>query len=79
VITLLAFLATPVFNGVSRHFEHEPIATASKSSTESSTIPTRSPPLLPEKRRENLSDPDPSEFVKIWFFDHPTRPSASTS
>jgi len=23
VITLLAFLATPVFNGVSRHFEHE--------------------------------------------------------
>ena len=26
------------------------------------------------KQEINLNDPAPSEWVKIWFYDHPTRP-----
>jgi len=35
---------------------------------------TRSPPTTSRKRREKSIRSRPSEFVKIWFFDHPTRP-----
>jgi STE24 endopeptidase len=75
VITLLAFLATPAFNAVSRHFEHE----ADRYGLEVIHGIVANPNAVAvryfQKSGEmNLSDPDPSTFDKIWFFDHPTRP-----
>jgi Zn-dependent protease with chaperone function len=75
VITLLAFLATPVFNGVSRHFEHEADRYGLEVIHGIVDNPNQVAAHYFQKSGEkNLSDPDPSEFVKIWFFDHPTRP-----
>jgi Zn-dependent protease with chaperone function len=75
VITLLAFLATPLFNGVSRHFEHE----ADRYGLEviHGIVPNENQVAahyFQKSGERNLSDPDPSTFIKIWFFDHPTRP-----
>jgi Zn-dependent protease with chaperone function len=75
VITVLAFFATPAFNGVSRHFEHE----ADRYGLEviHGIVPDSNQVAAHyfEKSGEtNLSDPDPSTFIKVWFYDHPTRP-----
>src|ERR1700678_661133 len=75
VITLLAFLATPLFNGVSRHFEHE----ADRYGLEviHGIVPNPNQVAahyFQKSGEKNLSDPDPNTFIKIWFFDHPTRP-----
>ena len=75
VITALAFLATPVFNAVSRHFEHE----ADRYGLEviHGIVPDSNQVAAHyfEKSGEmNLLDPDPSTFIKVWFYDHPTRP-----
>jgi Zn-dependent protease with chaperone function len=74
VITVLAFLATPVFNAVSRHFEHE----ADRYGLEviHGIVPNPNQVAahyFQKSGEKNLADPDPSEFAKIWFFDHPTR------
>jgi STE24 endopeptidase len=75
VITLLAFLATPLFNGVSRHFEHE----ADRYGLEviHGIVPSPNQVAVQyfqKSGQRNLADPDPSKFVEVWFFDHPTRP-----
>jgi Zn-dependent protease with chaperone function len=75
VLGLLAFLTTPAFNAVSRYFEHE----ADRYGLEviHGIVPNqgRVAALFFEKSGEiNLADPNPGTFVKIWFFDHPTRP-----
>jgi Zn-dependent protease with chaperone function len=75
VISLLAFLATPLFNGVSRHFEHE----ADRYGLEviHGIVPNPNQVAahyFQKSGEKNLSDPDPNTFIKIWFFDHPTRP-----
>jgi Zn-dependent protease with chaperone function len=75
VISLLAFLGTPAFNAVSRHFEHE----ADRYGLEviHGIVPNANQVAAHyfEKSGElNLSDPDPNWFIKAWFFDHPTRP-----
>jgi STE24 endopeptidase len=75
VITLLAFLATPAFNGVSRHFEHE----ADRYGLEviHGIVPGPSQVAahyFQKSGEKNLADPDPGTFIKVWFFDHPTRP-----
>jgi STE24 endopeptidase len=75
VVTLLAFLATPAFNAVSRHFEHE--ADRYGIEVNHGIIPNGNQVAAYyfEKSGEtNLSDPDPNWFIKAWFFDHPTRP-----
>ena len=75
VISLLAFLATPVFNGVSRHFEHEADRYGLEVIHGIVADPNQVAAHYFQKSGEkNLADPDPSTFVKIWFFDHPTRP-----
>jgi Zn-dependent protease with chaperone function len=75
VITLLAFLATPLFNGVSRHFEHEADRYGLEVIHGIVDNPNQIAAQYFEKSGEkNLADPDPSTFIKIWFFDHPTRP-----
>jgi len=75
VITLLVFFATPVFNGISRHFEHEADRYGLEVIHGIVDNPNQVAAQYFEKSgEENLADPDPSTFVKIWFFDHPTRP-----
>jgi Zn-dependent protease with chaperone function len=75
VITALAFLATPAFNAVSRHFEHEADRYGLEVIHGIVADPNQVAAHYFEKSGEmNLSDPDPSTFDKVWFFDHPTRP-----
>jgi Zn-dependent protease with chaperone function len=75
VITALAFLATPAFNAVSRHFEHEADRYGLEVIHGIVPDPNQVASHYFEKSGEmNLADPDPSTWDKIWFFDHPTRP-----
>jgi STE24 endopeptidase len=75
VITALAFFATPVFNAVSRHFEHEADRYGLEVIHGIVPNPNQVAAHYFEKSGEtNLSDPDPSTFIKVWFYDHPTRP-----
>ena len=75
IITVLAFLATPVFNGVSRYFEHE----ADRYGLEVIHGIVANPNQVAahyfqKSGQRNLADPAPSKFIEIWFFDHPPRP-----
>ena len=75
LITVLAFLAMPVLNAISRHYEHE----ADRYGIEviHGIVPDANQVAAHyfEKSGEiNLNDPAPSEWVKFWFYDHPTRP-----
>jgi STE24 endopeptidase len=75
VISTLAFLATPAFNAVSRHFEHEADRYGLEVIHGIVPNPNQVAAHYFEKSGEmNLADPDPSTFVKVWFYDHPTRP-----
>jgi Zn-dependent protease with chaperone function len=75
VITVLAFFATPAFNGVSRHFEHEADRYGLEVIHGIVPNPNQVAAHYFQKSGEtNLSDPDPSTFIKVWFYDHPTRP-----
>ncbi len=75
VISLLAFLATPASNAVSRHFEHE----ADRYGIEviHGIVPNANQVAahyFEQSGENNLADPSPNWFTKAWFFDHPTRP-----
>jgi Zn-dependent protease with chaperone function len=75
LLSVLSFLATPAFNALSRHYEHE----ADRYGIEvlHGIVPNVNQVAARyfEKSGEiNLNDPAPSEWVKIWFYDHPTRP-----
>ena len=75
LLTLLAFLATPAFNAVSRHFEHEADRYGLEVIHGIVANPNQVAAQYFEKSGEiNLSDPDPDWFTTVWFFDHPTRP-----
>ena len=75
VISLLAFLSTPAFNAVSRHFEHEADRYGIEVIHGIVANPNQVAAHYFEKSGEqNLSDPSPNRFIKAWFFDHPTRP-----
>ena len=75
VLTILTVFATPAFNAISRHFEHE----ADRYGLEvlNGIVPDQGMVAANffEKSGEiNLADPDPGTWAKVWFFDHPTRP-----
>jgi Zn-dependent protease with chaperone function len=75
LLAVLTFLATPVLNAITRHYEHE----ADRFGIEviHGIVPNGNQVAAHyfEKSGEiNLNDPNPSEWVKIWFYDHPTRP-----
>ena len=75
VISLLAFLSTPAFNAVSRHFEHEADRYGIEVIHGIVANPNQAAAHYFEKSGEqNLYDPSPNWFIKAWFFDHPTRP-----
>jgi STE24 endopeptidase len=74
VITALAFFATPAFNGVSRHFEHEADRYGLEVIHGVVPDPNQVAAHYFQKSGErNLADPDPNAFIEVWFFDHPTR------
>ncbi len=75
VVAWMTFLATPAFNSVSRHFEHE----ADRYGLEviHGIVPNPNQVAahyFQKSGEKNLADPDPSWFDEVWFFDHPTRP-----
>ena len=75
ILTALTFLATPVFNAISRHFEHE----ADRYGVEviHGIVPSAQQAAARGFERSgelDLADPNPSAFMKFWMFDHPTRP-----
>jgi STE24 endopeptidase len=75
ILSVLAFFATPAFNAVSRYFEHE--ADRYGLEVTHGIVPDQGQVAARffEKSGEiNLADPHPSLFIKIWMFDHPTRP-----
>jgi STE24 endopeptidase len=75
VFSVLGFLATPVFSGISRHFEHEADRYALEVThgivPDSSQAGVR---FFEISGVTNLSDPDPSPFIVFWLFDHPSDP-----
>jgi Zn-dependent protease with chaperone function len=74
LVSLLAFLATPIFNAVSRHFEHEADRYGLEVVHGIVADPNQVAAHYFEKSGEmNLADPDPNWFIKTWFYDHPTR------
>jgi Zn-dependent protease with chaperone function len=75
LLSVLSFLATPMLNAISRHYEHE----AERYGIEviHGIVPNTHQVAAHyfEKSGEiNLNDPHPSGWVKFWFYDHPTRP-----
>ena len=75
LLSVLSFLATPVLNAISRQYEHE----ADRYGIEviHGIVPDANQVAAHyfEKSGEiNLNEPNPSEWAKIWFYDHPTRP-----
>jgi STE24 endopeptidase len=74
LIGVLAFFATPAFNALSRYFEHEADRYGIEVTHGIVPNPNQVAAHYFEKSGEmNLADPDPSEWDKAWFFDHPTR------
>jgi len=75
LISVLVFFATPAFNAISRHFEHEADRYGIEVIHGIVANGNQVAAHYFEKSGElNLSDPDPNWFTKAWFFDHPTRP-----
>ena len=75
LLSVLVFLATPAFNAIGRHYEHE--ADQYGMEVIHGIVPNSNQVAAHyfEKSGEiNLNDPAPSEWVKVWFYDHPTRP-----
>jgi Zn-dependent protease with chaperone function len=74
LISCLSFLAAPIGNSISRYFEHEAdrygLEVIHGIVPDSSQIAAR---YFLKSGETNLADPNPSEFIKIWFFDHPSR------
>jgi len=72
VLTVLVFLASPLINGISRHYEHQAdqfgLEVAYGVVADPNAAEVRALEVLGE---EDLADPDPSAFIKFWIYDHP--------
>jgi len=72
VLTLLVLLADPIVNGISRYYEHQAdqfgLEVAYGVVPDPNAAETRALQILGE---EDLSDPDPSPFIKFWLYTHP--------
>lgn len=73
--SVVVFFGSPAFDAVSRHFEHEADRYGLEVIHTIVSDPGQVAAHYFEKSGEiNLADPDPSWFIKIWTYDHPTRP-----
>ena len=75
LLSVLSLLATPVLNGISRIYEHDAdrygIEVIHGIVPNAGQVAAR---YFEKSGENNLNDPQPNEWVKIWFYDHPTRP-----
>jgi len=73
VLTVIVFLGSPAFNGVSRHFEHQAdqfgLEVAYGVVPDPNTADVQSFQVMAE---EDLEDPDPSPFIRFWLYTHPS-------
>ena len=73
ILLLLDFVATPFDNAYSRHLEHQAdqygLEVVHGIVPDAPQVAARSFQVLGEI---DLSEPAPSEAIKIWFYDHPT-------
>jgi STE24 endopeptidase len=73
VLTLLAFLGSPVFSAISRHYEHQ----ADQYGLEIAYGVVANPNAAEARSMEvlgvlDLADPDPNPFIVFWLYSHPT-------
>lgn len=72
VLTGLLFLSSPLICGISRHYEHQ----ADQFGLEIAAGVVRDPNAAEVRSlevlgKEDLEDPDPSPFIKLWLYTHP--------
>lgn len=67
IFTCFNIISTPVQNAISRHFESQADAVAIKLTGK----PLAFISLIEKLTKQNLSDPDPSKIVEMFFYDHP--------
>lgn len=72
VLTIVVFLASPLYCGVSRHYEHQ----ADQYGLELAygSVPNPNAAMIGAFQalgRVDLADPDPSPFIRVWLFTHP--------
>jgi Tol biopolymer transport system component len=66
--SVIGFLFSPLQNGIWRHFEHQAdIFGLQKTADREAAVGA-----FEKLAATNLSNPDPSTFIKIWLYDHPT-------
>ena len=64
----LSFILSPVQNGIWRHFEHEADIFGLQKTHDSNAAVG----AFEKMAAVNLSNPNPSAFIKFWLYDHPT-------
>lgn len=72
ILTIVVFLASPLYCGVSRHYEHQ----ADKYGLELAygSVPNPNAAMIGAFQviaRVDLADPDPNPFIRVWLFTHP--------
>lgn len=71
-LTLLMFVADPLTNGISRHFEHQAdIYGLEVTHTLIADAPQNAALAFQILGEVDLADPTPSEFIKVWLYNHP--------
>ena len=72
VLTLMVLLSDPIVNGISRHYEHQAdqfgLEVAYGVVHDPNAAEVHSLQVLGDV---DLSDPDPSPFIKFWLYTHP--------
>jgi Zn-dependent protease with chaperone function len=75
VISTLGFFATPFFDTMSRHYEHE--ADRYGLEVTHGIVPNQgqvAAQFFEHSGEIDLADPKPGPFITFWLYDHPTRP-----
>lgn len=72
VLTVLVFLSSPLVNGISRYYERQAdqfgLEVAYGVVPNPNAAEVQALQILGE---EDLADPDPSPFIKLWLYTHP--------
>lgn len=72
VLTLLVFLSDPLVNAISRHYEHQAdqfgLEVAYGIVADPNAAEVHALQTLGE---EDLEDPDPNPFIRLWLYTHP--------
>ncbi len=66
--SVFGFIFSPIQNGIWRHFEHESDIFGLDRTHDTAAAVT----AFEKMAAVNLSNPNPSSFIKFWLYDHPT-------